>query len=213
MRVLGLAAALTAALVLSGCAARQDTSPDASPAEAAAAAYRHDGPSEIVLYTMINNRSGSGAHTSIMINGSQRVIFDPAGSVRFAGVPEIGDVLYGVTPTVERFYESAHARETFHVRIQRVPVSPDVAEQALRLVQQNGAVPPAACTTATSAILAQLPGFGSIRRTLFPNNLADQFATLPGVTERRVYENDSDDKSIAIAELESRLRSQSQSGQ
>jgi hypothetical protein len=211
MRIFGLAAALAVAVVLSGCAGGPQTGPDSTPEEAAAAAYRHDGPPAITLYTMINNRSGSGAHTSIMVNGSQRVIFDPAGSVRFAGVPEIGDVLYGVTPTVERFYESAHARETYHVRIQHIEVPAETAELALRLVQQNGSVAPAACTTATSAILGQLPGFGSIRRVVFPNKLADQFAGLPGVTERKLFEEDSDDKAIAIAEMEKRLSSRASS--
>ncbi|MBV2359048.1 hypothetical protein KUH32_04610 [Thalassococcus sp. CAU 1522] len=178
---------------------------ESSPEEAARAAYRHDGPPEIVLYTMINNRSGSGAHTSIMINApSQRVIFDPAGSVQLSVMPEIGDVLYGITPSVLDFYERAHARSTYHVRIQRLPVSPQSAERALRLVQANGIVPAAQCTTATSRILSQVPEFSSVRSTLFPNNLADQVAQIPGVTERRLYENDGDDKELAIAEFEAR---------
>ena len=141
-----------------------------------------------------------------MVNGSQRVIFDPAGTVRLNAVPEIGDVLYGVTPQVEDFYARAHARSTFHVRIQRVPVSAEVAELALRLVQQNGHVASAQCTTSTSAILAQLPGFGGIKQTWFPNNLADQFAQLPGVTDERLYEDDADDKSLAIAAYEQQVQ-------
>jgi hypothetical protein len=155
---------------------------------------------------MINNRSGQGAHTSIMINGSQRVIFDPAGSVRLSAMPERGDVLYGVTPQIEDFYERAHARETYHVRIQRVEVPMAVAEQALRLVQANGAVASAQCTLTTSGILQQLPGFQSLPRTWFPNQLADAFAELPGVQERRLYEDDDDDKAIAIAEFTQQIQ-------
>ena len=61
-----------------------------------------------------------------MINGSQRVIFDPAGTVRLSAVPERGDVLYGISPKVADFYARAHARETFHVVIQEIEVSPDI---------------------------------------------------------------------------------------
>lgn len=201
-----LVAAGLAALAVAGCAGGPISGPDATPEQAAAAAYRHSGPPALTLFTMVNNRSGSGAHTSLMINASQRVIFDPAGSVRLSAMPEVGDVLYGVTPRIEDFYERAHARETYHVRIQRLEVSPEVAEMALRLVQQNGAVGSARCTASTSAILARLPGFGAIKQTWFPNNLADQFAALPGVTQTELYEDDADDKSIAIAEFQKQVQ-------
>jgi hypothetical protein len=134
-----------------------------------------------------------------MINGSQRVIFDPAGSVRHSAVPEVGDVLYGITPRIEEFYASAHARSTYHVVIQTLPVSAEVAEQALRLVQANGPVAQSFCTSSTSTILGQLPGFEAIRPTFFPNALSEQFARLPGVTTQTLYEDDADDKQIAIA--------------
>ncbi|WP_408648455.1 hypothetical protein [Thalassococcus lentus] len=192
-------------LVLASCAEVSTVGGDSSPEAVAAAAYRHPGPPAITLYTMINNRSGSGAHTSIMINGSQRVIFDPAGSVRLSAMPERGDVLYGVTPQVADFYERAHARETYHVRIQRIEVSAAVAEQALRLVMANGTVASARCAVTTSGILRQLPGFESLPQTWFPNQLADGFATLPGVKERRLYEEDADDKAVAIAAYQQQL--------
>ncbi len=196
----GLAAGLALSL-LAGCAS--DTSPnDASLEEVSRAVYRHDGPPALTLYTMINNRSGAGAHTSLMVNGSQRVIFDPAGSVRHSAVPERGDVLYGITPRIEDFYARAHARETFHVVIQRIEVSPEVAEKALQLVTTNGPVAQSRCTASTAAILRQLPGFESISGTWFPKNLSDQFGQLPGVTETKLFESDSDDKQKAIAAFE-----------
>lgn len=196
----GLAAGLALSL-LAGCAS--DTSPnDASLEEVSRAVYRHDGPPALTLYTMINNRSGAGAHTSLMVNGSQRVIFDPAGSVRHSAVPERGDVLYGITPRIEDFYARAHARETFHVVIQRIEVSPEVAEKALQLVTTNGPVAQSRCTASTAAILRQLPGFESISGTWFPKNLSDQFGQLPGVTETKLFETDSDDKRKAIEAFE-----------
>lgn len=197
-------AALCCALTLAGCAGNV-SGPNATPEEASRAAYRHDGPTSITLYTMINNRTDAGAHTSIMVNApSQRVIFDPAGSVRFNSVPEIDDVLYGITPQVERMYESAHARETYRVRIQKKQVPPEVAERALRLVRANGAVPAAQCTTSTAAILKPLPGFGSLQSSWYPGKLAESFATLSGVEERVLRENDDDDKALAIAAFERR---------
>lgn len=175
--------------------------------EAAAAAYRHPGPPEIVLYTMINNRSGAGAHSSLLINApSQRVIYDPAGSARFTGVPEVGDMLYGITPEARGFFESAHARSTYRMRILSRPVDGAVAERALRLAQARGTVGPALCSNAVSDILAKLPGFESLRGIWLPNRLADRFATLPGVTERVLREDDGDDKDAAIAQLEAQKR-------
>lgn len=199
-----LLAALCGATLLAGCAGNMSGS-DSTPEEASRAAYRHDGPPAITLYTMINNRTGSGAHSSIMVNApSQRVIFDPAGSVRFSSVPEIDDVLYGVSPEVEQMYASAHARETYRVRIQRKEVSPEVAQQALRMVQAYGAVPAAQCARSTSTILSRLPGFQGVQTEWYPNKLAASFARLPGVTERELRENDDDDKALAIAAFENR---------
>ena len=195
--------ALCLALAVSACATGQMSGPNATPEAAAKAAYRHNGPTDITLYTMINNRTGNGAHTSMMINApSQRVVFDPAGSVRFQAVPEIDDVLYGITPAVEKAYESAHARSTYRVKIQRVAVSPEVAERALKLVQASGPVPAAACTSSTSAILRQLPGFETLPQVLFPDKLMAAFAQLPGVTERELRENDEDDKALAVQRIE-----------
>ena len=108
--------AFCAALTLAGCAAESVWAPDEAVTRAA---YRHDGPPRLTLFTMINNSTGGGAHTALMINGSQRVIFDPAGSFNKLGsLPERNDLLYGITPAVEDVYTRYHARETFRVRIQ-----------------------------------------------------------------------------------------------
>jgi len=200
-RLIRALAALTLVGLAAGCA-NVDSGPNATPEVAARAAYAHDGPPALTLYTMVNNRSQAGAHTSLMVNGAQRVIFDPSGSVRFSAAPEIDDVLYGITPVLEEAYASAHARAEYHVRIQRVEVPRAVADRALALVQANGPVPASLCTSATAGILRQLPGFDSLPVTLFPNGLADSFALLPGVAERRVYEDDGPDKAEAIALIE-----------
>lgn len=195
-------------LALAGCGAGADMRPDASPEVISSASYRHPGPPALTLYTMINNRSGAGAHSSLMINGSQRIIFDPAGTVRLRTVPERDDVLYGVTPQVEDFYARAHARETYHVVIQRIEVSPEVAERALRLAIANGPVASARCAVSTAGILRQLPGFESVGSTWFPKRLMDDFGALPGVQTTRLFENDDDDKAVAIAQFEQAVLTQ-----
>lgn len=184
-------AALLAALVLSACSV--DQSPDSAPERVAAAAYRSSEPPSLTVFTMVNNRTGSGGHTAVMINGSQRVIFDPAGSFRDVRVVERGDVLYGVTPAWLSAYKSAHARETFHVVSQEIPVTAAQAEQALRLAQANGSVPGAFCTSATTGLLRQVDGFGWVDSTFFPTNLRDQIAVRPNVRTTTLFENDKGD--------------------
>lgn len=188
--------ALGALLMLAGCAAESVWSSDE---EVTRAAYAHDGPQRLTLFTMINNRTGAGAHTALMINGAQRVIFDPAGSFNsLRSLPERNDVLYGITPNVADVYTRYHARETFHVRIQRLDVSPELAAKAIRLAEAEGPVPNAACSLSTSRILAQLfPD--QISPSWFPIKSADAFARIPGVTEETLYEYDSDDNSKVLA--------------
>ena len=107
------------------------------------AAFRQAGSATLNLMTMVINGSWVGAHTSLMINASQRVIFDPAGTVRHARLPQKADVLFGVTPAIEDFYIRAHARKTHHVVIQKLDVPPEVVEMALQKALSHGAVFPA----------------------------------------------------------------------
>nr|WP_254656453.1 hypothetical protein [Roseovarius sp. 217] len=165
----------------------------------ARAAYRHDGPPSLTVYTMINNNNGSGAHTSLMINGSQRVIFDPAGSFnKGKHLPERNDVLFGITPAVEDVYTRYHARKTYRVQIQRLDVSPQLAERAMQLVKAAGPVPQAQCSLATSQILAELFA-GQVSSSWLPRKTADEFAKVPGVTGETLYEYDDDDNSNVLA--------------
>ncbi|SLN20783.1 hypothetical protein PEL8287_00871 [Roseovarius litorisediminis] len=188
--------AVSAAMMLGGCAAESVWAPDEAVAKAA---YHHDGPTRLTLYTMLNNRSGAGAHTSLMVNGSQRIIFDPAGSFKHPSIPERNDVVFGVTPQVEDVYTRYHARETYHVKVQKLDVSPEVAARAMQLVQSYGPVPSAQCSRSTSTILAQLfPG--QVKPTWYPKQLAEEFGKLPGVREQELYEDDSDDNSKVLRE-------------
>lgn len=188
--------ACLAPALAAGCSGERVWAPDEAVARAR---YVHDGPPSLTLYTMINNRNGQGAHTSLMVNASERVIFDPAGSVEHELIPERNDVLYGITPAFEDVYRRAHARETFHVVVQELEVPAATAERALRLVQENGPVAGSRCTLETSEILASLPGLESVERTWFPKRLMESFGRLPGVREERLIEHDDPDKAKAIA--------------
>tara|TARA_R110002051_G_scaffold1008_12_gene5061 strand:+ start:15404 stop:15886 length:483 start_codon:yes stop_codon:yes gene_type:complete len=155
--------------------------------------------------TMRNVGSNSGAHTSLLIDASQRVLFDPAGSFFSTVVPERNDVLFGISPQIETYYISYHARETYYVEAQKVTVSPQVAEAALRLALANGPVPKAGCAKATSGILRQLPGFESMGSTYFPVTLRNRFEKLPNVALTVYREDDADDNSTAAAQINAAL--------
>lgn len=190
-------ALFAACAVLAACA--EQKKPNADAETLAAASYRHNGPPSLTLYTVVNNRSGQGGHTALMVNASERVIFDPAGSFYADVVPEKDDVLYGIFPAVERAYRSAHARSTHHVMTQRIEVTPEQAQRAYNLIVSNGRVPGAYCARSTSTILAQIPGFEHLEQTFYPVNLAEQFAKLPGVTTELYYEEDSEDLQEGLA--------------
>lgn len=163
------------------------------PEQLQGTAYRASDAPSLTLISVINNRTGAGGHTALMVSADQRVIFDPAGNFRPDWALEHGDVLYGITPRVLAGYKSAHARSSHHVVSQRIVVRPDVAARALALVQANGSVPSAFCANATSSLLQQLPGFEGMRTTFYPDVLMEQFATLRGVETDTYYENDAGD--------------------
>jgi len=190
-------------LALAGCGELQ--APFADDATVAAVSYRDPGPASITLYTMVNNRTGDGGHSAILINASERIIFDPAGSFYADIVPERNDVLFGITPEVEKAYRSAHARTTYHVRSQTIPVTPEQAEIAFRLALDSGPVAKAFCTNATSGLLRALPGFEKINLTFWPTTLSKQVATLEGVVEDLYYETDDPDLQKALAEGNAKL--------
>ncbi|MGH1356016.1 MAG: hypothetical protein ACRBBS_13160 [Thalassovita sp.] len=190
---------LAAAGLTAGCAVKHD--PPVTDEQIINATYKHQAPPELTLYTMINNSSGSGAHTSLMINASQRVIFDPAGSFRDKAIVARNDVVYGATPYVEDVYTRFHARKTYHVVIQRLQVSPEVAEKALQLAQSMGEVTDGHCAQSTSTILSQLPGL-NISQTYYPKKLMAQFGETPLMSTQSLYEYDDDDKTKALKEYD-----------
>jgi hypothetical protein len=184
-----LISALMALLFLVACGAEPKW---ASDEEVARARYVHNGPPAITLFTVLSTRDGSGAHSGLMINGSERIMFDPAGTWHHPQLPERNDVHFGMTPRMVAFYIDYHARETFDVIEQTVIVSPGVAELVAQRAKAYGAVPKAQCTNSISSILRGVPGFESLPSTWYPGRFMQAFGTLPGVTSRKITDSDAD---------------------
>lgn len=179
---------LIASLGLAACA-----QPKWAPDEQVEAVRYVEGPPYyITLYTVVNKTSGSGAHSAILVNASERVIFDPAGTWYHPKLPERNDVTFGMNDKALAFYIDYHTRKTYDTIEQKVFVSAEVAELVLQRVKNNGAVAKAMCTNATSAILSGVPGFEDLPRTFSPKRLSKAFGKLPGVTTRVITDDDDD---------------------
>ena len=183
------ALALIALLGLAACGADRKW---ASDTDVAAARFVAEGPTTLTLFTVISNSTEAGAHSSLLINGAERVIFDPAGSWYSQSVPERNDLHYGMSDRMLAFYIDYHARVTYRVIEQTIQVSPQTAALVLARAQANGAVNKGGCATSITSILRGVPGFEGIRQTYFPKELSKSFGQLPGVTERTITDQDDD---------------------
>lgn len=175
--------ALAAFIFLSACGADHKW---ASDAEVASARYVQGPPATITLITSINGRDGSGAHSGLLINGAERVLYDPAGSWELVngGAPERADLHYGMTPGVLSSYLKFQSYGVFRIVVQTVEVPQAVADQAIAEAIKAGAAPKADCSHSISNILNNLPGFESIPNTFFPKALSRGMAKIPGVREQ-----------------------------
>ncbi len=182
--------ALLAVLALSACGADNEYASDAAVSQARFVA---DGPSTITLYTVLSTRNGSGAHSGLLINGNERVMFDPAGTWHHPRLPERHDLHYGMTDKMVAFYIDYHARETYDVVEQTVVVTREQAETAIAQARAYGAVPKAQCARSISTILRGVPGFTSVTQTWSPKKVSEEFASLPGVKTRLITDSDADD--------------------
>ncbi len=180
---------LIALLGLAACGADPKWAPQE---QVDAVQYVEGPPTYITLYTVVNKRTGSGAHSAILVNGSERLIFDPAGTWYHPKLPERNDVHFGMNDKALAFYIDYHTRITYDTIEQKVYVSPEVAELVLERVKAYGAVPKAMCTKATSSILRGVPGFESLPQTFYPKQLSKAFGELPGVTTRVITDDDDD---------------------
>ena len=194
----GIITSLALIVAVAGCTGPAEPIWD-TDADVARATYRHEGPAKLTLFTVINNKTGAGAHSALMVNASQRVIFDPAGTWHHPQLPERNDVHFGMSDSIVDFYIDYHSRVTHHTVIQEIDVTPQIAELVLAEMMGYGAVPKAQCSRAVTSILANIPGFEAVGSTWFPKQLSQSFAALPGVSIDRIYDNDPGDNSGMIA--------------
>ena len=182
---------LLCVLALTACGAAE---PTWAPNELVARQrYVHDGPPRLTLFTVINNKSGSGGHSALMVNApSQRAIFDPAGTFHHPHLPERNDVVFGMSDPAVTFYKDYHARVSWHVVEQSIDVSPQVAELVLAKIQSYGAVPKAQCASSVSNILRTVPGFQSVPRSQFPKRLMAWFEDNGAGPGTRFYDDSPD---------------------
>lgn len=184
-----LALGLCAVVLLSACRAEPEWAPDA---DVQRFAYADGGESSVTLITVIRTSADEGGHTAVLIDGSQRVIWDPAGTWWHPQSPERNDVHYGITPWMEAYYRDYHVRDNFHVIEQEVQVSQATADAMIAAYQAHGAVPKANCTRSSAVVMAQIPGFEGIRTTYFPKTMMEDFGDIPGVVTRVYFEDTLD---------------------
>jgi hypothetical protein len=181
-----LPTALAAVLALSGCEFYTPATPD----EIARARHVSDEPPSITLMSMVNARSGKSAHVGLLINGSEQVLFDPAGTFTHPDLPRKGDVHYGMTPRFVDYYERYHARFDYYVEAQKVPVTRGEADRILADAEAHGKSMKMTCALAMAEILHPVPRFADAPVDVYPEALRAWFAGLPGVEDHYVTESD-----------------------
>lgn len=178
--------ALVAAAMLAGCEVYEP----ASHAEIERARYVSPEPPSVTLLSMINARSGRSAHAGLLINGSEQVLYDPAGTFTHPDLPRRGDIHYGMTPRYIDYYERYHARFDYFVEAQKVPVSRETADQIIANAQARGQALKMMCALDVADVLRPVPQFQGVTRGFFPEGLRRDFETMPGVEDSYVYESD-----------------------
>ena len=108
-----LALLLFALLTVFGCTEPTAWAPDD---KIDAMRYLHPGGGTVNLVTVSNVGSGRGAHSALIVNASERVIFDPAGSMKHESLAERGDVLYCANSALFDSFIDYHTRSTSILR-------------------------------------------------------------------------------------------------
>ena len=172
-----------AALPLGACAGTSVWAPDDVLQRAR---FPNPGPTSLALITVRNEHNKSGEHTALLINSSERAMFDPFGGWTDPYVPERDDVLFGLSDAALGRYLDYQADDGFFYVRQEKATPLAVAEEALARARAYGPVGVAQCTRAVSTILDGLPGFEGLGRPWTPDGMARRFARLDGVstTER-----------------------------
>lgn len=178
--------ALLAALALAGCEIYTPATPEAI----LAAGYVNPEPPSVTLMSMVNESSGRSEHAGLLINGSQQVLYDPAGTFTHPDLPRAGDIHYGMTPRYVDYYERYHARFGYFVEVDKVPLTRAQADQLIANAQSEGQQMKMMCSLAAADVLRPVGPFEGVTKSVFPEALRKDFEQLPGVATTYVYEND-----------------------
>jgi hypothetical protein len=154
------------------------------------ARYVSPEPPSVTLISMVNAQTGRSAHVGLLINGSQQVLYDPAGTFTHPDLPRRGDVHYGMIPRYVDYYERYHARFEYFVETQTVPVTRVEADQLIANAQAQGKTMKMHCALAMADVLQPVPRFAHVRKSYFPEALREDFARMTGVADSYVYEAD-----------------------
>lgn len=173
-------------LLLGGCAELVTSTPQAIEAS------RYVSPEApyVALLTMVDRDSGQGAHSALLVNGSQRVLYDPAGTFKTEVTTENADVIYGITPLALQAYEFFHARETTSFLEQKISVSRAEADAMIARMERQGPSPKFMCAINTAEILRDFDRFAHMPRSMQPTRLMKAFDAMPGVERREVFDDD-----------------------
>lgn len=182
-------------LGLAACAADPVWAPDEDVERARVSTSN---PPTLSLVSVIAIDSGNGVHSALMIDGAERVVFDPSGSFYHPNLPERNDVVFGMTDRAVDFFMDFYARKSFKVVRQDLVVPAEIAAQAMAEAKAYGAVPNAYCANSVSTLLRRLPGFEKIRVTMYPDVLMDQFAKIQGVVTREYHDDDQDFDGVKV---------------
>ncbi len=172
---------LLVVLVLMGCVETARERVQASAKEIAEAVYVSDEPPSITLLTMVNESGGFGEHSGLLINASQQVLYDPAGSFRHSTAPNLHDMNYGMHPAMVDYYKSYHARYGYYVVAQKIEVSAELAEAIYVRALEQGQTAKLMCGISASSVLNDFALFGDIPTTYYPGIIMKRFGQIPGV--------------------------------
>jgi len=187
MRALTIALLLGVGLFAAGCASNSGTAP---AEEISAAQFSNPEPASVSVITMVNSNSEFGEHSALLINGSQQVIYDPAGTFRHSQLPRRDDMVYGISPRFASYYNSYHARFGYYVKVQKLALTLEEADAMIAAAQARGHVAKLFCATATSDVLNDFPQFANIRSTFFPGAIMKRVASIAGIETEIIREND-----------------------
>ena len=129
---------LSVSIFLAGCATKKISWAPTDKIQSVT--FKNNEPASITLLTMINNNTGVGGHSALLINAGERILFDPAGTFFHPQIPERHDVLYGISDAALEKYVDYHARPSIHVVLQKIEVDPKIAQEIRKQAENYGPV-------------------------------------------------------------------------